>query len=1152
MILLEGNSLTATGVISPETMPLQLKERDTSATITTESAEGIAVGAWIQDDEEPGAGIVYRVRSIQQAFNARTFTIALEHIISVLKDQILFGEIKPADITGNPGDTTCTARQAVEYILARQSDWILGQFDFDNVSNPYKFDGDTLFEALETVTKSLEDAWWTYDMSVYPFKLNIIQLSADVDSEMRAGRNLKTITRTIERTGMYTRFFPIGKDDLHISGGGYVERNVSTYGAIEKSETDTSLTTEAELIAWANERLRDHAQPVVTISAEGLELSRETGESLDEITIGRVCRVPLPEYDTTIQERIIEKNYSDKIREKESFKVTMANSRPDVTKIIAEALKKSGKSGRGSARQSKEDHAWFEDTNDHVSMTAIGIIGVDAQGNPNWTRMSEFIADGEGLHAKVQTQMGEVTDKIATIEVTEEEIRTAVAASSSTIYSTIEQTASGINQQVARRTRVFVQLTDPALVPTNNVREGDIWVKSIKMQTWNDMASKTWTSSSDFNWNQYSGSPQFVWDGSKWEPLGDSGLVTEYGTRIEQTERNISLIAMAIGAIDPSAIASIDISAEAIQSAVSTAKSELYSVIRQTATNITSEVVNDITDISTYVEQTASSFAQAVARKNKVYIQMSDPANYTGNTVIDGDIWIKSVADNNIKPTWSELSAKTWTSQNSTNWREYYSSKWYVRKDGAWEIMREDADVVEIGTKLEQDEQHIALIARNVDANHQELGARLEVTAQQIRGEVHAAKSSLYSVVEQTATYIMHQVVDENAGNFSTITQTSETINLSVGSAKSALYSSIMQTATYVRTQVASAKSDMSSSINQTASSIRSEVNAAKSSLYSSITQTATYVRTEVASAKSSLSSSIQQTASSIRSEVNAAKSSEVNAAKSSLYSTITQTASSIRLEVSSTASGLQSQITTNAGNIELKVSKSGVISSINQTSESITISAAKINLSGYVKATDITADYLKSKISNIDILNTKRIHVQNDIQAGSIYYTSALIPIHQGVWDVRIKQSGNNYTLQKYQYNGSEWINAGSFSRAVSSWSWAGGNGQVKVTAQPQNQTLGVDVRVSGNASITSNGTYTYKAQYEDDNGSYWDTGASKSVSVNVKPEKADIGASRGQRSTTQPSADATLTNIILNGYYVITVTAMGTSKTFRLYVNV
>ena len=152
MILLDGNSLTAAGVISPETMSLQMKERETTATFTTESAEGIAVGTWLKDDREPGAGIVYRVRSIQQAYNARTQTITLEHVISVLKDRILFGEIKPSTITGNPSATTCTARQAVTYILSQQSDWTLGGFDYDSVSNPYKFDGDTLFEALETVT----------------------------------------------------------------------------------------------------------------------------------------------------------------------------------------------------------------------------------------------------------------------------------------------------------------------------------------------------------------------------------------------------------------------------------------------------------------------------------------------------------------------------------------------------------------------------------------------------------------------------------------------------------------------------------------------------------------------------------------------------------------------------------------------------------------------------------------------------------------------------------------------------------------------------------------------------------------------------------------------------------------------------------------
>lgn len=43
---------------------------------------------------------------------------------------------------------------------------------------------------------------------------------------------------------------------------------------------------------------------------------------------------------------------------------------------------------------------------------------------------------------------------------------------------------------------------------------------------------------------------------------------------------------------------------------------------------------------------------------------------------------------------------------------------------------------------------------------------------------------------------------------------------------------------------------------------------------------------------------------------------------------------------------------------IELKVSKDGIISSINQTPESITISASKINLSGYVTASQLSAEF--------------------------------------------------------------------------------------------------------------------------------------------------------------------------------------------------
>ena len=1047
MILLDGHSLTAAQAVPVAKMSLQLKEKDGTANITPVSLDGIGMNSWLLDDKAPEAGIVWRVRSIQQAFENRTPTVSLDHIICTLKDRILFGEITPKTITGNPNATTCTARQAVDYILAQQSDWVLGSFDYGSVSNAYKFDGDTLYDALETVTDTLENAVWTYNMGAYPFTLNIVQHSDSVDSEMRAGRNLKTISRTVDISAMYTRFYPIGKDDLHIPGD-YVERNVSTYGVISKVETDQSLDTVEELTAWANERLNLHAQPNVTITAEGLELSRETGEALDAFTMGRVCRVPLPEFDTTIQERITEKNYPDKIGQPDVVKITMANSRRDVTKIIADAIKRSGRGSRTAAKKDKDDHAWFEDTNDHVSMTAIGIIGVDAQGNPNWTRLSEFIADGEGLHAKVETQINDATDRIATLEINEEGIRTEVAESASTIYTTINQTASGITQEVVRRARVYVQLQDPALQPGITVREGDIWIKSIRIKTWNEMGSKTWTSATEFNWNQYAGSPQYVWTGTRWEEIGDQGAITEYATRIEQTERNISLIARALGAVDPTAIAEIDISAEAIQSAVSTAKSELYSVIRQTATNITAEVVNDIAGISSYVEETASSMTQAIARKNRVFVQLTDPVYNTGVTVIEGDIWIKSSGNDNVKQTWGQLSAKTWSSQNATNWREYYEGYWYTRKNGSWQLMNANADVVEIGTKLEQDEKHIALIARDVDANHQELGSRLEVTATQIRGEVHAAKSSLYSTIVQTATSI--------------------------------------------RSEVASTASSLSSSIQQTASSIRSEVNAAKSSLYSSITQTATQIRFEVASAQSSLSSSITQTASQIRSEV--------ASTASGLSSSITQNADKIGLVVTGTGSDAK----VNAASIVAGIN--------NQSGSYVKISASTINLNGYVRSTSLTTQWLDALIAEMQSVRMMSASVTGSLRVGStIYFGSDPSDVSKNliaaIRDLQLTRSGNTYTLQKKSYNDSDWQDVGTFSRAVSSFIWGGGSGKINVTALPQNQTQPVNVSVDGTRNITSNGTYTYKVYYENLDGDDVETGASMDVTVNV-PASATIDA--------------------------------------------
>ena len=105
--LLNGHSLTTTLTVGP-------------------NAPEIGVGDWLQDETEPGAGIVWRVKSVDTQQETETRTIQLEHLINSLRDQLMFGEVKPQDMGGTAAG--CTARQAVEYILARQSDWTLGSF----------------------------------------------------------------------------------------------------------------------------------------------------------------------------------------------------------------------------------------------------------------------------------------------------------------------------------------------------------------------------------------------------------------------------------------------------------------------------------------------------------------------------------------------------------------------------------------------------------------------------------------------------------------------------------------------------------------------------------------------------------------------------------------------------------------------------------------------------------------------------------------------------------------------------------------------------------------------------------------------------------------------------------------------------------------
>ena len=342
-----------------ERFALTLTERTSQATITIgPDAPELSPGVLLQDDSGPQAGIVWRVKSVSMDYNTNTRTITCEHAINSLRDFIAFGEITPADITGNPKATTCTNLEVMYYIMNKQypDQGIGGEtpvlWRFGSVvglySGAYSFNGDDLFSIAESVSSTMHNPWWTYDFSQKPYVFSIVEAPEDKVCQLRLDRNMKSLQVTEDRSRMYTRIWPIGRNDLKLTER-YIGKNTATYGIIDHTETNENITTEADLRRWAGERLDANCEPQLTISVNALDLSGITGEELDRIKLGCRCDVVLPDYGKTCSQRVVSLRWNDTVSDQMNVQITLANVKEDVAAIISKQTKKTSSGGRSSA-----------------------------------------------------------------------------------------------------------------------------------------------------------------------------------------------------------------------------------------------------------------------------------------------------------------------------------------------------------------------------------------------------------------------------------------------------------------------------------------------------------------------------------------------------------------------------------------------------------------------------------------------------------------------------------------------------------------------------------------------------------------------------------------------------------------------------------
>ena len=470
------------------------------------------------------------------------------------------------------------------------------------------------------------------------------------------------------------------------------------------------------------------------------------------------------------------------------------------------------------------------------------------------------------------------------------------------------------------------------------------------------------------------------------------------------------------------------------------------------------------------------------------------------------------------------------------------------------------------------------------------LNANITVQANRITQEVTERKAdttTLASRITVEAGRITQEVSDRRASYDaldSRITQTADSITAEVTRASRAegqLASRLTITENAITqevTRATAAEGTLSGRITTTADAITAEVTratTAENTLDGKITVEAGRITQEVTdrtNADTVLDGKITVEAGRITQEVT-----DRTNADTTLDGKITVEAGRITQEVTraTTAEGtLSGRITTEADRISLVVEGSGssahikpasIVTAINNSSSSVTISADKILLDGGVTIdgflqSDNGSLYVKTDlvIAPAQKISTKTIAMQNN---GAITFPDpggnvGTMTLNNGniatfFTDLQVVSSGNNYKLQYKSMSETSWTDLpnSTFSRAVSSWVWGGGNGNVNVTALPQNQTKSVPVSINGSNSITSNGTYTYDVYYENADGDDMPTGASKTITVSVSNAISSWtwGGSNGNVNVTAlPQNQTKSVPVSVNGSNSITANG---SYTYAVY---
>lgn len=323
------NKMYPVRTLEPIRCSLELSMEDTNkATLVLDDTETVGLHDWVEIFTQNGSAGKFRVTSVKHEYT-KQIELTLLHGIDILADQI-YPEEK--EFTGTPVDFLNDLLSKQTSKVSGTNYWVLGETGFSatatyNATISYNTLRDLLFNFVDYY----KTIYLEFDQSSFPWVINVRfkQVADDpldpIDSEFRLSRNINSCSVSMDDSDMCTRVY------LTVNGNvvwNYNDADAQAkYGIIAKHwSINTADYPSPETYArWI---LKEKTKPHAQITIDGYELSKITGSTFDELKLGRLCRVALPDYGDEFIEHVSKISYPDLLGTPDHVVVELAHTAP--------------------------------------------------------------------------------------------------------------------------------------------------------------------------------------------------------------------------------------------------------------------------------------------------------------------------------------------------------------------------------------------------------------------------------------------------------------------------------------------------------------------------------------------------------------------------------------------------------------------------------------------------------------------------------------------------------------------------------------------------------------------------------------------------------------------------------------------------------